>query len=271
MRLVRKRFTYDEENFYVDLVFYNRLLRCYVLIDLKIDKLTHQDLGQMQMYVNYYDRYQNFRMRIRPSEYSLYLPDKKLLQKSYKSGSKKREAKTNEAAIQAYNKRMVKKTAVRCQHDASKQRRRFLVFSLRFAQLDFVPKNLYIVQWPSRFLSSLVSSCIRQVKRIFLINAVLVFLNFLPHLKDIKLQIIGLVRRPENGVVAALGAEIDLAETFVGAVGRFPDGFGEKLRIHEMGAGAGDKKAVVLHQLQTAQIDLRVALHRVFDGIAGFG
>jgi len=40
----------------VDLVFYNRLLRCYVLIDLKLDELTHQDLGQMQMYVNYYDR-----------------------------------------------------------------------------------------------------------------------------------------------------------------------------------------------------------------------
>ena len=52
----QKRFTYDEENFYVDLVFYNRLLRCYVLIDLKIDKLTHQDLGQMQMYVHYYER-----------------------------------------------------------------------------------------------------------------------------------------------------------------------------------------------------------------------
>ena len=41
----------------MDLVFYNRLLRCYVLIDLKIGKLTHQDLGQMQMYVNYFDRY----------------------------------------------------------------------------------------------------------------------------------------------------------------------------------------------------------------------
>jgi hypothetical protein len=40
----------------VDLVFYNRLLRCYVLIDLKRDKLTHQDLGQMQMYVNHFDR-----------------------------------------------------------------------------------------------------------------------------------------------------------------------------------------------------------------------
>ena len=42
----QKRFTYDEDNFYVDLVFYNRLLRCYVLIDLKVDKLTHQDIGQ---------------------------------------------------------------------------------------------------------------------------------------------------------------------------------------------------------------------------------
>ena len=41
----------------MDLVFYNRLLRCYVLIDLKLDKLTHQDLGQMQMYVNYFDRH----------------------------------------------------------------------------------------------------------------------------------------------------------------------------------------------------------------------
>lgn len=103
----QKRFSYDEENFYVDLVFYNRLLRCYVLIDLKIDKLTHQDLGQMQMYVNYYDRYQKLpdenptigillckekndavvkmtlpeNSNIFATEYSLYLPDKKMLQK----------------------------------------------------------------------------------------------------------------------------------------------------------------------------------------------
>ncbi|TRZ52721.1 DUF1016 family protein [bacterium] len=53
----QKRFTFDNDHFHVDLVFYNRLLRCYVLIDLKRDKLTHQDLGQMQMYVNYFDRY----------------------------------------------------------------------------------------------------------------------------------------------------------------------------------------------------------------------
>ena len=53
----QKRFTFDDDHFYVDLVFYNRLLRSYVLVDLKRDKLTHQDLGQMQMYVNYFDRY----------------------------------------------------------------------------------------------------------------------------------------------------------------------------------------------------------------------
>ncbi|MCU0857409.1 MAG: PDDEXK nuclease domain-containing protein, partial [Pontiellaceae bacterium] len=53
----QKRFTFDNDHFYVDLVFYNRLLRCYVLIDLKRDKLTHQDLGQMQMYVNHFDRH----------------------------------------------------------------------------------------------------------------------------------------------------------------------------------------------------------------------
>ncbi len=50
------RFTFNEEHFRVDLVFYNRLLRCFVLFDLKIGELKHQDIGQMQMYVHYYDR-----------------------------------------------------------------------------------------------------------------------------------------------------------------------------------------------------------------------
>ena len=53
----QKRITFDEKHFYVDLVFYNRLLKCFVIIDLKIGELTHQDIGQMQMYVNYYDRF----------------------------------------------------------------------------------------------------------------------------------------------------------------------------------------------------------------------
>ena len=51
------RFTFDEKHFRVDLVFYNRILQCFLLIDLKIGDLTHQDIGQMQMYVNYYDRF----------------------------------------------------------------------------------------------------------------------------------------------------------------------------------------------------------------------
>ncbi len=106
----QKRFTFDEQNFYVDLVFYNRLLQCYVLIDLKTDKLSHQDLGQMQMYVNYYDRYvkQEFEKptvgillceskndalveltlpqdsHVYASAYQLYLPDKNLLQEKVK-------------------------------------------------------------------------------------------------------------------------------------------------------------------------------------------
>ena len=50
------RFTFDEKHFFVDLVFYNRLLKCFVIIDLKIGELEHGDLGQIQMYVNHYDR-----------------------------------------------------------------------------------------------------------------------------------------------------------------------------------------------------------------------
>lgn len=103
----QKRFSFDEKSFYVDLVFYNRLLQCYVVIDLKVAELKHQDLGQMLMYVNYFDRYvkQEFEKptigillcsqkndniveltlpensNIYASQYSLYLPDKALLQR----------------------------------------------------------------------------------------------------------------------------------------------------------------------------------------------
>jgi len=52
----QKRITIDEKHFRVDLVFYNRLLKCFVVIDLKIGELKHQDIGQMMMYVNYFDR-----------------------------------------------------------------------------------------------------------------------------------------------------------------------------------------------------------------------
>lgn len=102
----QRRFTFNDRNYYCDLVLYNRFLRCYVLIDFKVDELTHQDLGQMQMYVNYYDRYEIIEgenptigilmckqsdealveltlpkdSNIFAREYRLYLPDKKLLQ-----------------------------------------------------------------------------------------------------------------------------------------------------------------------------------------------
>ena len=100
------RFTFNKEHFRVDLIFYNRLLRCFILVDLKIGKRKHQDLGRMQMYVNYYDRYKKTKeenptigillcneksdqmveltlpedCNIYASKYQLYLPDKKLLQ-----------------------------------------------------------------------------------------------------------------------------------------------------------------------------------------------
>ena len=52
----QKRISFDDKHYRIDLVFYNRILKCFVLIDLKIGEIKHQDLGQMQMYVNYYDR-----------------------------------------------------------------------------------------------------------------------------------------------------------------------------------------------------------------------
>ena len=52
----QERITLDGDHFYIDLVFYHTILKCFVLVDLKVGKLTHQDLGQLQLYINYYDR-----------------------------------------------------------------------------------------------------------------------------------------------------------------------------------------------------------------------
>jgi len=52
----QERITVDGDHFYIDLVFYHAVLKCYVLIDLKVGKLTHGDLGQLQFYVNYFDQ-----------------------------------------------------------------------------------------------------------------------------------------------------------------------------------------------------------------------
>jgi predicted nuclease of restriction endonuclease-like (RecB) superfamily len=54
----QKRIHLDGDEYFVDLVFYNRLLQCFVIIEIKTNKLTHQDIGQLQMYVNYYDRFE---------------------------------------------------------------------------------------------------------------------------------------------------------------------------------------------------------------------
>ena len=119
----QKRFTFDGDHYFLDLVFYNRLLRCYVVIDLKLDKLTHQDLGQMQMYVNHYDR--NVRLpdenptvglllckekkdavvklslpkdaNIHAKEYQLYLPSKELLRQKLLDWAREVEPKTVQA------------------------------------------------------------------------------------------------------------------------------------------------------------------------------
>jgi predicted nuclease of restriction endonuclease-like (RecB) superfamily len=54
----QKRILLEDDEFFADVIFYNRLLRCFVVIEIKTHKLTHEDLGQLQMYVNYYDRYE---------------------------------------------------------------------------------------------------------------------------------------------------------------------------------------------------------------------
>jgi len=110
----QKRFSFDNRHFYVDLVFYNRLLKSYVIIDLKIGDLKHQDLGQMQMYVNYFDRFIKTedeeptigillcltksdelveltlpeKSNIYASEYQLYLPSKEELKKQLEEAQK---------------------------------------------------------------------------------------------------------------------------------------------------------------------------------------
>ena len=102
----QKRILLEDDEFFADLVFYNRLLRCFVIVEIKTHKLTHEDLGQLQMYVNYYDRYEKLpeenptvgillctakndllakitlpenNTHIQTSKYELYLPTEKVL------------------------------------------------------------------------------------------------------------------------------------------------------------------------------------------------
>ncbi len=121
----QKRFTFDEDHFFVDLVFYNRLLRCYVIIDLKIGELKHQDLGQIQMYVNYFDRHVKLEdenptvgillchskddrlveltlpkdANIHASAYQFYLPDKEILKKQLEEAQSEWEATHEDSSV----------------------------------------------------------------------------------------------------------------------------------------------------------------------------
>lgn len=115
----QKRFSFADRDYFLDMVLYNRHLRCYVLVDFKADLLTHENLGQMQMYVNYYDRYERMPdenptigillckrsdqalveltlpedAHIYAREYKLYLPDKQLLQKKLAEWLEEEEGK----------------------------------------------------------------------------------------------------------------------------------------------------------------------------------
>lgn len=114
----QKRIHLDGDEFFIDLVFYNRLLQSFVLFEIKTHKLTHQDLGQLQMYVNYFDRFERQEYEnptvgvllcadkndamvkitlpednksILASKYQLYLPSEEQLLKELKSGIDKQE------------------------------------------------------------------------------------------------------------------------------------------------------------------------------------
>lgn len=127
----QRRFTFDGAHYFVDLVFYNRLLRCYVLLDLKLGRLTHKDLGQMQMYVNYFDENKKLPgendtigiilckqksremvritlpkgVSIHAPEYQLYLPGKAELQRKLAEWvSDAKEALQNQASAQRRDK-----------------------------------------------------------------------------------------------------------------------------------------------------------------------
>lgn len=124
----QKRLLIEDDEYFADLVFYNRLLRCFVVIELKTKKITHEDLGQLQMYVNYYDRTEklddenptigillctakNDKMvkmtlpkdnsTILASKYELYLPSEEILQEELKKLSEAQEKFDSSAALNA--------------------------------------------------------------------------------------------------------------------------------------------------------------------------
>ena len=120
----QKRLTFEDKHYYADIVLYNRILKCFVIIDLKIDKLTHQDVGQMEMYVNYFDIEEkletenptiglilcpeedkaiikyviNQKSQIFASEYSIIMPNEEQLQKLINKSKSQLESNPNDYA-----------------------------------------------------------------------------------------------------------------------------------------------------------------------------
>lgn len=120
----QKRLTFEDKHYYTDIVLYNRILKCFVIIDLKIDKLTHQDVGQMEMYVNYFDIEEkletenptiglilcpeedkaiikyviNQKSQIFASEYSIIMPNEEQLQKLINKSKSQLESNPNDYA-----------------------------------------------------------------------------------------------------------------------------------------------------------------------------
>jgi predicted nuclease of restriction endonuclease-like (RecB) superfamily len=128
----QKRLLLEDDEFFADLVFYNRLLRCFVVIEIKTHRITHEDIGQLQMYVNYYDRYEKRddemptvgillcaakndavvkmtlpvgNATILASQYELYLPSEKQLLDEIKVEIKRFEAESDEDRDAAENAR----------------------------------------------------------------------------------------------------------------------------------------------------------------------
>ena len=94
------------------------------------------------------------------------------------------------------------------------------------------------------------------------------FLFFIHNLEDIKFQVIGLIRRPQNWVIRSLGAVFYLTETFVDVVSRLVDGFREEFVVHKVGTRTGAQIAAVFDQFHAAQIDFTISLDCVFDGVS---
>ena len=100
------------------------------------------------------------------------------------------------------------------------------------------------------------------------ITATFQSLLFINDLKNVELQVIGLIRRPQNWVIRGLGAVLYLTEAFVNVVSRLVDGFREEFIVHEVGTRTGAQVAAVFDQFHAAQIDFTISLDCVFDRVS---